>query len=200
MSSKPVSIIVAALLPSFGIGSKGTLPWKLRKEMKYFRNVTSKVSDPTKINAVVMGRKTWESIPEKFRPLPNRYNVIITRQDLTKLEKEVGVSYENEINDALIKLQKLDHIEKIFIIGGAEIYNSSIITQLVNNLLITEIKHSKNVEVEMDTYLNKEYILNNFEKRTKDELQSFIGDMDLGETETIVEGDFEYQYEFYTRK
>ena len=55
------------------------MPWKLPGDMAYFKELTSKTADAGKQNAVIMGRKTWESIPPKFRPLPGRINVVLTR-------------------------------------------------------------------------------------------------------------------------
>ncbi len=63
----------------YGIGNKGQLPWRLKNEMKFFAKMTTTTKDTSKKNAVIMGRKTWESIPEKFRPLKNRFNLILTR-------------------------------------------------------------------------------------------------------------------------
>lgn len=57
----------------------GSLPWSLPGDMKYFRELTSRTADPAKQNVVIMGRKTWESIPAKFRPLAGRINVVLTR-------------------------------------------------------------------------------------------------------------------------
>jgi dihydrofolate reductase len=72
-----LTIIIAATKAN-GIGVNNSLPWHLPKEMKYFFQVTSNAADGQK-NAVIMGRKTWESIPQKRRPLSNRYNIILTR-------------------------------------------------------------------------------------------------------------------------
>ena len=72
-----LTIIVAATKAS-GIGINSGLPWRLPKEMKYFAQVTSNAVDGQR-NAVIMGRNTWESIPKKYRPLPNRYNIILSR-------------------------------------------------------------------------------------------------------------------------
>jgi len=74
-----ITLIVAATRAN-GIGLNGGLPWKLPLEMAYFARVTSKAPEGD-INAVVMGRKSWQSIPQKFRPLKNRLNVIISRQE-----------------------------------------------------------------------------------------------------------------------
>ena len=84
-----VNLIVAACGKSFGIGCNGELPWRLRSEMKYFAETTSKTKDPNKRNAVIMGRKTWESIPSKFRPLKNRLNIVLSHQTNYNLGDEV---------------------------------------------------------------------------------------------------------------
>jgi dihydrofolate reductase/thymidylate synthase len=71
--------LVVAATRKLGIGKGGTMPWKLPGDMAYFKELTSKTADAGKQNAVIMGRKTWESIPVKFRPLPGRINVVLTR-------------------------------------------------------------------------------------------------------------------------
>ena len=81
--------IVAASSATRGIGLKGDLPWSLPGDMKYFARVTKgnhpssprgpDIETKPKMNAVVMGRKTWNSIPTKFRPLKGRHNVVLTR-------------------------------------------------------------------------------------------------------------------------
>lgn len=67
-----------------GIGLNGKLPWRLKEDMKLFKKITTTIQNPNdkekgKLNAVIMGRKTWESIPMKFRPLPNRINIILSK-------------------------------------------------------------------------------------------------------------------------
>src|ERR1700733_8282193 len=74
--------IVVACDINRGIGYNNTLPWRLSGDMKHFRNLTSTTSDPSKQNAVIMGRKTWQSLPESNRPLPKRFNIVLSRQDL----------------------------------------------------------------------------------------------------------------------
>jgi len=70
---------VVATERSRGIGKDGGLPWKLPGDMAYFKALTSTTRDGKRVNAVVMGRKTWDSIPDKFRPLPGRLNVVLSR-------------------------------------------------------------------------------------------------------------------------
>ena len=81
-----------------GIGKNQTLPWKLSKEMKHFKSLTADVSKPMTQNAVIMGRKTWESIPEKFRPLPGRLNVVLSASGRVyeKSNKENGGPGEDD--------------------------------------------------------------------------------------------------------
>jgi len=70
-----LSLIVAMCNLNRGIGINGSIPWRLPKDMKFFAKVTTHTKNPSKLNAVVMGRLTWLSIPKHLRPLPNRINV-----------------------------------------------------------------------------------------------------------------------------
>ena len=72
-------MVVAHETSRRGIGLNGDMPWKLPKDMAYFKSLTSSVKVSGKQNAVVMGRTTWESIPAKFRPLKGRMNIVISR-------------------------------------------------------------------------------------------------------------------------
>lgn len=72
-----LTLIVAATVAN-GIGQNARLPWRLPREMAYFARVTSDAPEGT-MNAVVMGRNTWESIPNKFRPLKERVNIVVSR-------------------------------------------------------------------------------------------------------------------------
>jgi hypothetical protein len=85
----PLTIIVAATKTN-GIGQNARLPWRIPKEIAYFSRVTSNAPEGYS-NVVIMGRNTWESIPKKFRPLPNRVNIVVSR-DKT-YEPYVGPSY-----------------------------------------------------------------------------------------------------------
>lgn len=117
------------------IGKNSDLAWRLKSDMKYFKDITTAVKDENKTNAVIMGRKTWDSIPEKFRPLPGRKNVIITRNINPELSELQFSSLEASIDS----LQKDSTIESIFIIGWAQIYNDVIKKKLLDKVYITKV-------------------------------------------------------------
>jgi len=106
------------------IGKDGDMPWKLPEDMAHFKRVT--MGCP-----VVMGRKTWESIPAKFRPLPGRQNIVITRQPDFAAE---GAQCAGSIEEA-IELCPQD--SDIWIMGGAQIYAQAL--PLAVMAVVTEI-------------------------------------------------------------
>lgn len=131
-------IVVATDLDR-GIGKGGKMPWRLKSEQQYFRDLTSKTTALNAQNAVIMGRKTWESLPEKLRPLPNRLNVIITRN--TDYQIPDGVIKVDSLDQALAKLSELS-VEKCFLIGGGEIYKQGLTHKNCHKLFLTEIKNN----------------------------------------------------------
>ncbi|KAG8731642.1 dihydrofolate reductase, partial [Ceratobasidium sp. 428] len=89
MSSPQLTLVAAATLAN-GLGVRGGLPWRLSREMAYFARVTRTTGIPSpnpdgSMNAVIMGRKSWESIPPRFRPLKDRLNIMISSQNELKL-------------------------------------------------------------------------------------------------------------------
>ncbi len=125
---KPVILVVAYTHETRAIGGGGGvsgLPWdRLREDMKRFKKLTMETSDPTKKNAIVMGRKTWDTLPG---PLPGRHNEMVSRK--------FGLDFQQTLG----KLQRDDSIEKIFIIGGGEIYKVALESEVVDEIYATEI-------------------------------------------------------------
>ncbi|MDO8768897.1 MAG: dihydrofolate reductase [Burkholderiaceae bacterium] len=110
------------------IGANGTLPWHLPEDMAHFKRTT--LGCP-----VIMGRKTWDSLPAKFRPLPDRTNVVITRQANWHA---TGAESANDISKALLMCEQLTpQPEQVWVIGGAQIYAESI--PLAQRAVVTEI-------------------------------------------------------------
>lgn len=104
----PISIIVAFTNKHFGIGKNGSIPWYIPDDLKRFSNIT-------KDSTVIMGRKTWESLPNK--PLENRFNIVISSEPLIGYIDAVSMNMYTVIE--YIENYKKDNI---FIIGGEEIY------------------------------------------------------------------------------
>ncbi|KAK7792145.1 hypothetical protein R5R35_000413 [Gryllus longicercus] len=134
--------LIVAVSENMGIGSKGQLPWRLKKELKYFSRITQLTSDPTKRNAVVMGRRTWESIPAANRPLVNRCNLVLSSQSLVLPE---GVTLHHSLEEALQSLG--DDIETAWIIGGSSLYQAALEKGLCDQLYVTRILRSYDCDV-----------------------------------------------------
>lgn len=129
-----ISIIVAVSKNNV-IGKDNRLIWHLPADMKFFKEKTSG-------HVIITGRKNYESIPEKFRPLSNRVNIVITRQADYNAP---GAIIVNSLQDA-IQTAKNKTDSEIFIIGGAEIFVQSI--DLVDKIYLTKINH----EFDGDTF------------------------------------------------
>ena len=106
------------------IGKDNTLPWHLPEDLAHFKQTT--LGQP-----VVMGRKTWESLPPKFRPLPGRTNIVVTRQQGWHAE---GASVVHSIEEALTLCP---HESQVWVIGGAEVYAQAL--PLAMRAVVTEI-------------------------------------------------------------
>ena len=123
--------LIVAVTPSDGIGANGSLPWKLSGDLKRFRGLTSKAQSG-KTNAVIMGRKTWESLPVK--PLPGRLNLIVSSS-----LKDASVSTFETVQSAIAHAKQDALVDKIFIIGGAGIYKAALEGGWVDRAYVTRI-------------------------------------------------------------
>ncbi len=121
--------IIVAVAEKNVIGKDNTLIWHLPADMKYFKEKTTG-------HCIITGRKNYESIPEKFRPLPYRTNIVISRQ---KNYDAPGAIVVSSIDEAIEKAKQTDD-QEIFIIGGAEIFKQSM--HLVDKIYFTKIYHS----------------------------------------------------------
>lgn len=141
---KDIAAVVAATATSRGIGCAGQLPWKLPEDMAHFREITSTPPTPGLINAVIMGRKTWESIPPKFRPLPSRTNVVLTRSDPSCIDLPQGKNdvtlVATSLNEAIKQLNDLPNVGNIFIIGGGQVYKEAFDQNILDRIFYTEVK------------------------------------------------------------
>src|SRR6185436_7598490 len=101
--------MVAGVARNGAIGRDNRLLWRLPEDMKHFRALT--MGAP-----VVMGRKTWESLPERFRPLPGRHNIVLSRRADFRAE---GASVVATLDEALALAQR-EQAARVFVIGGAQ--------------------------------------------------------------------------------
>uniref|UniRef100_A0A7N2MZ09 Bifunctional dihydrofolate reductase-thymidylate synthase n=1 Tax=Quercus lobata TaxID=97700 RepID=A0A7N2MZ09_QUELO len=144
--------VVVAATRDMGIGKDGKLPWNLPSDLKFFEEITVKTSDPGKKNAVLMGRKTWESIPVEKRPLPGRLNVVLTRSGSFDIATAENVLICGSVASALELLAAAPYclsIEKVFVIGGGEILRETINAPGCDAIHISEIETS----IECDRFM-----------------------------------------------
>ncbi len=121
--------IVVAVAENNAIGANGKLLWRLSKDMQYFKEVTWG-------HHVLMGRKTWDSIPPKFSPLPGRTNVIVTRKQGFVCE---GCKVVDSIEQGIAIAQQAGE-QELMVIGGGEIYKQAL--PLANKIYLTKVHHT----------------------------------------------------------
>lgn len=136
----PFFDIVVAVDLELGIGRKGALPWQLPGDMKHFKELTTQTKTSSKKNAVMMGRKTWESLPKKFQPLPDRINLVLSRnKNLVVPEGVLKAENFDEALSACHVYHLKDVVEKIFVIGGAEIFKEAVRHPHCRKIYLTQI-------------------------------------------------------------
>jgi dihydrofolate reductase/thymidylate synthase len=141
-SASEFAIVVAADAER-GIGKDGDLPWHLPGDLAYFKALTTETSTPGKRNAVIMGRKTWESIPPRFRPLQRRLNAVVTRQPGYAIPD--GVVRADSLDDALRQVTApplAATVERVFVVGGGAIYAEAITHPACARVYLTRIEAS----------------------------------------------------------
>ncbi|XP_068480043.1 bifunctional dihydrofolate reductase-thymidylate synthase isoform X1 [Phaseolus vulgaris] len=144
--------VVVAATQDWGIGKDGKLPWRLPTDLKFFKEITEKTSDPGKKNAIVMGRKTWESIPLQYRPLSGRLNVVLTRSGSFDIATAENVVICGSMYSALELLAASPYslsIEKVFVIGGGQIFREALNARGCEAIHLTEIQSN----IECDTFM-----------------------------------------------
>lgn len=118
------------------IGNKGGIPWRITEDFKHFKRTT--LNCPC-----IMGRKTWDSLPPNYKPLPDRTNIIITRTAV-QLENEwcrfKNVFFEESLEEAIDFAEATCPHKEVFIIGGAQIYQYAMDKKLVDRVLASEVK------------------------------------------------------------
>ena len=125
--------VVVAADREWGIGKANALPWpKLKGDLAHFKKITCEATEGRR-NAIVMGRKTWESAEVAGRPLPRRLNIVITRRGLTPPE---GVLVAGSLDAAL---DASAQAESTFVVGGAEIFREAFAHPQLRYVYLTRV-------------------------------------------------------------
>jgi dihydrofolate reductase len=192
-----LTIIVAATSSHLGIGLKGALPWRLKREIAYFKRATT-FNPENLTNVVIMGRKCWESIPPKFRPLPNRHNIILSRKGHVDGVSESnslgeGVEVAKSVASAMERVRDQE-FGRVFVIGGGEVYREAMGMENCKRILFTEVHGDVETDVNFPTEFRKE----GWRRVNHDELEKFIG----GEVQAgnITEGSLSYEFQMWGRE
>ncbi len=140
------------------IGHQGDLPWRLKSDMQRFKSLT----EADGFNAVIMGRKTWDSLPDSFRPLPERINIVMSRDiNWTHDEAEVALYHGRAIEIAYA-----EGCDECWVIGGAQIYEMFI--DRVEEIHVTTVHTSGSGDVKFPEWNRSEWVETVVEKLDAD--------------------------------
>jgi dihydrofolate reductase len=145
--------LIVAFDKNRGIGFKNTIPWFIKGELKWVAETTKQTQSPDKVNALIMGKNTWLSLPKERRPLAGRHNVIVSKTlyEYNELSQNDNVSVFPDVESALGFCRVNENIESAFIFGGSGIYKHVIDNDLVDIYLTTKVQG----EYECDTFFPK---------------------------------------------
>jgi dihydrofolate reductase len=145
--------IVAVSGQKRGIGMGNKLPWVIPGDMKHFQTLTTSTNNTNKLNVLIMGKRTWLSIPPKYRPLKNRINLILSRDeefvdDVNDLEDPMIVAASSMAMASKWIDENREKVEQVFVIGGQQIYEEAINGGWCNKIYLTQLHK----EFECDTF------------------------------------------------
>lgn len=161
--------IIVAVTNNMVIGKGNDMPWHLPSDLKHFKKITDG-------SCVVMGRKCWESIPLKFRPLPNRLNVVITRNQIFEA---MGAATLSNLDKVLTRFKDNGEEDEIFVIGGGEIYKESF--KYADRLFLTRIHADIDGDVFLEGFNDAEWTL-------------------VSSSKLLEENGFKFTFEEYSKK
>lgn len=121
---KPRIIVIAAVAQNGAIGKDNELVCRIPADLQNLKKVTTG-------HPVIMGRKTWDSLPERFRPLPGRHNIVVTRQ---RDWSDAGATAAHSFDEAVAAA---GDAQRVFVLGGAALY--AVALPLADELLLTEL-------------------------------------------------------------
>ncbi|KAG4303548.1 hypothetical protein PCANB_000204 [Pneumocystis canis] len=196
--------LIVALTVSRGIGKENRLPWRLKTDMAFFKRVTSDLVVPgpsRRMNVLLMGRKTWESLPIQSRPLKGRINVVISRQEMPEFGH--GVHHARSLDDALELLSRIYdsgssiQVNRIFVIGGAQLYKAAMEYPGLNRILATVIYKEIDCDVFFPVDFRNSQACLPWRKQDHSTLEAWVGsEVPRGK---INENDLVYEFEMWMK-
>jgi dihydrofolate reductase len=147
MKENRVSIIVA-MDENRGIGRNGDLLFRIPEDFKRMTKITNG-------HPIIMGKNTWNSLPEDRRPLPNRYNIVITRDAGFMINREregKNFAIADSLENAIEKAENASGSDEIFIFGGGQIFKQAIEKKLIDKLYLTIVKGNFNADTFFPDY------------------------------------------------
>lgn len=133
--------IIVAYGRNHEMGRANGMPWHLPSELRWVGKVTRHTADPEKRNAIVMGRKTWESIPATLRPLRGRLNVVLSHYN-QHIRASEDLLWCNSLEVAISDLRHHSLLETIYIFGGSSIYKQALESDIVDEIHATELQET----------------------------------------------------------
>ena len=156
-------IIIIAFDENYGIGKDNKIPWNIKEDLLNFQKITQFTTDINKQNTIIMGRKTWESLP--YKPLKNRKNIIISKT-------LKGSNIYESIEEAI---EKSKEEENIYIIGGKRIYEECLRKNIVKAAHISKIKGEYGCDIKIEKELiYKEGYIKKEEKKYEKYIYEYI--------------------------
>ncbi len=122
--------LIVAYNKNFAIAENGKIPWYISEDFKHFKRTT-------KFHSIIMGRKTFDSLPKK--PLPGRLNIVLTRDPGPASEKFEGVYFTDDLGMAFRHALMINPNRDIFIIGGEQIYNLALDGNYIEKVIASEV-------------------------------------------------------------
>jgi len=163
--------IICAVDNNNGIGLNGNLLYRSKKDMDFFK-ITTTNCIKNKRNAVIMGSNTWFSIPDKFKPLSERINIIISNKNKNFIENmwnsNENVLVFNSLDESVDYLKMELSIDKIFVIGGAKLYSEAMNNKYCKYLFITKFNYFTENDTIFSQIDNDKYRLIDYTEEEED--------------------------------
>jgi len=163
------ALIVACALDG-GIGKDNKIPWYIPGDLKHFKQLTTTCPDGF-MNAVVMGRNTFESLPEQHKPLPSRVNIVVSTTLEQTSSSTSNIHVVRSLQEALELVGRLQYVHKTFVIGGSRLYHEALEHPSCTKAFVTHVYH----HFPCDVFFPMGPLFSDFTKATKGQVNEHKG-------------------------